>query len=30
MPWEADDATGAERIFVHDPSGNRLEVGGEV
>jgi hypothetical protein len=30
VPWEADDATGAERISVHDPSGNRFEVGGEV
>jgi catechol 2,3-dioxygenase-like lactoylglutathione lyase family enzyme len=30
VPWEADEAVGVGRIFVHDPFGNRLEVRGEI
>ena len=30
VSWEADDAIGVDRIFVHDPFGNRLEVRAEV
>jgi catechol 2,3-dioxygenase-like lactoylglutathione lyase family enzyme len=30
VAWETDDAIGAQRIFVRDPFGNRLEVRGDV
>ncbi len=30
VSWEGDYAVGVDRIFVHDPFGNRLEVRSEV